>query len=168
MHHQLFKRTVAQHRIRNLNGIHCAMVIMGSDELRLRIDLLEKRMRKLEEHVYGAETEEGAESAPVVSATSRLRQAATQESGTVTPRTAPSGIHPLSEKELTVCMALKELRQPSSIEEINQHLAKTRFIKEAAKETLVMRIKGAVEKGVISFDAETKKFSLKTLRFIVE
>lgn len=139
----------------------------GRDTITSRLGLLEKRVRKLEELICETEKERSAE--PITTTTPRPGQKATQEAGAV-PRTtaAASGIRPLSEKEFTACMALKELRQPSTVEEINQHLAKTRFIKEAAKETLLLRLKGAVEKGVMAFDPETKKFSLKTMTFIVE
>lgn len=86
---------------------------------------------------------------------------------TTRPPFLPEGIRPLSEKELTACMALKDLHKPATIEEINRQLATTRFITESTKETLLLRIKGAVDKGVITFNPETKNFSLTTLTFIV-
>jgi len=141
------------------------MADSGKEAVMSRIGLLEKRVRKLEELICENTEEKRVE--PTAAAVPRQTM---QEKGktAIPQQRAASGIRPLSEKELTACMALKELRQPSSIEEINRHLAKTRFIKETAKETLMIRLRGAIEKGVIALDPASKKFSLNTLTFVVE
>ena len=73
----------------------------------------------------------------------------------------------LSEKELTACMALKEIGKPASVDEINAHLRKSRRIDESIKETLFLRLKGALEKGYVAFDQESKTFRLTTDKFVV-
>ncbi len=74
----------------------------------------------------------------------------------------------LTERELTACMALREIPNPASIEEINEYLKKSRHIEEDVKTTLVTRVKGAVEKGYVKYDPENKKFSLLKSTFVVK
>jgi hypothetical protein len=73
----------------------------------------------------------------------------------------------MGEKELTVCMALKELGKPATVEEINEHLRSTKKIEESMKETLFIRLKGAMEKGYVGFDQKDKKFILLKKDFVV-
>ena len=72
----------------------------------------------------------------------------------------------LKEFELTVCMALKELGTAATVQEINHHLEKTRNIKEDIKTTL-LRLKGAIQKGYIAINPETKRFNLIKNQFMV-
>jgi len=75
---------------------------------------------------------------------------------------------PLSEKELTVCMALKEIGTPSTVEEVNAYLRESRHIDESVKETLMVRLKGTSEKGYAAYDQRTKRFSLAKESFVVK
>ena len=73
----------------------------------------------------------------------------------------------LSERELTVCMALKEMGDYSTVEEVNRYLKETRSIDEPLRETLLLRLKGAVEKGYVQYDSRAKKFKVVKEEFLV-
>ncbi len=73
----------------------------------------------------------------------------------------------LSERELTACMALKELGDFSTVEEINRYLRETRNIDEPLRETLLLRLRGAVEKGYVKYDSKSKKFKTVKETFLV-
>ena len=74
----------------------------------------------------------------------------------------------LSEKELTVCMALKELGDFASVEDVNKYLRETRSIDEPLRETLLLRLRGAVDKGYVKYDSQSKKFKVAKDTFIVK
>ncbi|MFH0961722.1 MAG: hypothetical protein V1820_03500 [archaeon] len=123
-------------------------------ELWKRVEALEEKVDALE--VLSEDTDgEDSESAPA-------------PKGVPEVRTVPVEGLALSEKELTVCMALKELAKPATLEEVNGHLKNTRMISEGLRDTLVLRLKGAVEKGYIGYDESGKTFILAKKTFLVE
>lgn len=125
-------------------------------DLRVKLVELEKRVKDLEKGKPG-EVRGPAPAAPSKQPTSMAELASAVSSGP-----------PLNEKELTGCMALKELGRPATIEEVNDHLKSTRRIDESMKETLFVRLRGAIEKGYVGFDQKEKMFSLIKTNFTVE
>ena len=126
-------------------------------DMRVKLEQIDKRLKAVEEQ---------ARQAPRV--VERVSEAPQRGAGAQPAASAASAGQALSEKELTGCMALKELGKPSSIEDINEYLKKTRRIDESVKETLFMRLRGAIEKGYIGFDQKEKKFGLLKTSFVVE
>jgi predicted glycosyl hydrolase (DUF1957 family) len=124
-----------------------------------KVQELWKRIEEIEERLDALETEDAArpesgeptETAPAPKIVSQEgRQSA------------------LAEKELTACMALKELGRPATLEEINSHLRTTRTISEGLRDTLMARLKGAVEKGYVGYSEADRTFSLARKTFLVE
>ncbi len=125
-------------------------------ELRVRVNELEKRVMELESR------------RPVIAPEERPSPLQPQSMGELARvgQAGPSATN-LNEKELTVCMALKELGKPATVEEVNEHLRTTRKIDESMKETLFIRLKGAMEKGYVGFDQKNKRFILLRQDFVV-
>lgn len=122
-------------------------------ELWKRVEELEVRMDAVET-VTEEEAGEPTETAPAPAV--------------ATPTPVPTKQAALTERELTVCMALKEIGHAAALEEINNHLKTTRMISEGLRETLVNRLKGAVEKGYAGYDEGSRAFSLLRKTFVVE
>jgi hypothetical protein len=118
-------------------------------ELRVRVNELEKRVKELESRKPAAV------------------QLGSPKSMTDLAKSGTPDDNSLSEKELAACIALKELGKPSGVDEVNDHLRKTRKIDESIKETLFLRLKGAMEKGYVGFDQKDKKFMLVKQDFVV-
>ena len=119
-------------------------------ELRVRVNELEKKVRELESR------------RPVAAAPSAEPRSMSELAKAGTPVGAQ-----LSEKELAACIALKEIGKPATVDEVNEQLRSTRKVDESIKETLFIRLKGAMEKGYVGFDQKEKKFMLLRQEFAV-
>lgn len=122
-------------------------------QLRVKVDALEKKVAELE-------ARPAAVSAPRPVQAERGPSSMAELAGA-------GGQSGLSEKELSACIALKELGKPASVDEVNDHLRTSRKIEESMKETLFVRLKGAMEKGYVGFDSKSKKFILLKQDFLV-
>ena len=116
------------------------------------LELLKKRVEDIEEHL-GLNT--------MREKPSQKQQVADQN----VQRSPP--VQALKEFEFIACMAIKELGGNPTVQEINMHLQKSRNINEDIKTTL-MRLKGAIQKGYVAIDPNTKRFSLVKDTFVVE
>lgn len=132
-------------------------------ELWKRIEALEERVDALEVLDESLDGEDSETAPPPKAAMSEIKR----EALSLAERTATQN-SPLTERELTVCMALKEIGKPASLEEVNTHLKNTRMISEGLRDTLVARLKGSVEKGYVAYNESDKKFGLARKTFIVE
>ena len=125
-------------------------------ELRVRVDTLEKRVAQLE-----------SKPAPRTPLQTPAPGQGQLSSMADLAKSGVSASADLDEKELAACIALKELGKPVTVDEVNEHLKKTRKIDESMKETLFLRLKGAMEKGYVGFDSKNKKFILLKQDFMV-
>ena len=117
-------------------------------ELWNNYELLNRRVAELEAKV--AELQ----SAPV-----RPQAEATRPPEKVVQSAQEQGENAPSAAVAVALLAIKHLGRPASVEEINDILRK-QGIDESLKETLLGRLKEAVQKGFLAYDPESKKFGL--------
>ncbi len=127
-------------------------------ELRVKVNALEKRVAELESRPAPSPSTPAPR--PLIGGPASMAELV--KGGASAPASAD-----LDEEELAACIALKELGKPAAVEEVNEQLRKTKKIEESMKETLFVRLKGAMEKGYVGFDAKNKKFVLLKTDFLV-
>jgi|GEM_PF-2282677 len=146
-----------------IDGNYWTYWVHKVQELWKRVEAIEERLDALE--VLTEESDgEDSETAPAPEAVSTLRK----ETEKLYSERGTDANPSLTERELTVCMALKELGKGATLEEINSHLKNSRMISEGLRDTLVARLKGAVEKGYVAYDDSAKQFFLSRKTFLVE
>ncbi len=126
-----------------------------------KLQELWKRMEDLEERMDVADRS-ARQAAPAAAAAAAVSAAPAK------PAEQEDESEPLTERELTVCMALKEIDKSSTLDQVNSYLKATRRIDEGLRDTLLNRLKGAVEKGYVGYNEADKTFILVKRTFVVQ